>query len=397
MKIKLFTVCIAMSLLAIPTYAQSNNSGSKLLSDKRKAGSKSQVKEQISRMVTLDSCFKIDISKDGKERQLPFVFKFGKNIFVSYSEHHDAVMAYPVDAMMISRDNGKTWSEKITQPDFYLTSMFKKDGILYGIVYFTYPDSPTQERMVYWTSGDEGKSWVKHNGIVNASENKQFKTTDGIWGSILFHRGMKVMDDGSIRGVMYGHYDGDEKYRVVWAKSNDNCATWQIVSTIAAGFPVDSSNHAEGYCEPTFAKTHDGSILCVMRIGSYLPLYQSRSYDNGTTWSKPVVLPGLTGKSLESVDPNLVLMKNGILALTYGRPGTRIAFSDDGCGYHWDFSMDTYTKETTGYSGIVETGKDSLLLIADQGRTGAKEMAIWGRFIHVNVVSTGVTGYQTNK
>ena len=90
-------------------------------------------------------------------------------------------------------------------------------------------------------------------------------------------------------------------------------------------------------------------------------------------------------------------MKNGILALTYGRPGTRIAFSDDGCGYHWDFSMDTYTKETTGYSGIVETGKDSLLLIADQGRTGAKEMAIWGRFIHVNVASTGVTGYQRNK
>ncbi len=400
MKIKSFTLGIAMTLLAILTYAQSNDSGRVLLAGKRKAGHKSQVNEQVSRIVpkiTMDSCFKIDISNDGKERQFPFVYKFGKNIFVSYSEHPDAAIGSPVDAMMISRDNGKTWPEKITHPDFYMTSMIKKDGILYGIVYFTYPDSPTKERMVYWTSGDEGKSWVKHNGIVNASENKQFKTTAGIWGSILFHRGMKVMDDGSITGVMYGNYDGDEKYRVLWVKSNDNCATWQIVSTIASGIPVDSFNHAEGYCEPAFTKTRDGSILCVMRIGSYLPLYQSRSYDNGATWSKPVVLPGLVGKSLESVDPDLVLMKNGILALTYGRPRTRIAFSEDGCGYHWDFSMDTYTKETTGYSGIVETGKDSLLLISDQGRTGAKEMAIWGRFIHVNPGPSGVTDDPTNK
>jgi hypothetical protein len=394
MKIKSFLIYMAMALIAIQTYAQNNKSTMGLLASKSRTNRQNQ--KEVKK-ITLDSCFKIDISNDGKERQFPFVYKFGKNIFVSYSQHPDAKIASPVDAMMISRDNGKTWPEKITHPDFYISSMIEKDGILYGIVYFTYPDSSTKERMVYWTSGDHGKSWVKHSGIVNASKDKKFKTTKGIWGSILFHRGMKVMKGGSIQGVMYGQYDGDEKYRVVWAKSNDNCATWQIVSTIASSVPVDSFNHAEGYCEPTFAKTRDGSILCVMRIGSYLPLYQCRSYDNGLTWSKPVVLPGLTGKSLESVDPNLVLMKNGILALTYGRPGTRIAFSTDGCGYNWNYGAETYEDVTTGYSGIVESKPGRLLLVSDQGRTGDKALAIWGRFIDVYLKPIPISRFKLKK
>ncbi|MEO9004968.1 MAG: hypothetical protein ABI288_09535, partial [Ginsengibacter sp.] len=54
--------------------------------------------------VTMGDRFIIDSSVDGKERQFPFVYKFGKDIFVSYSEHIDEVVASPEDAMMISRD-----------------------------------------------------------------------------------------------------------------------------------------------------------------------------------------------------------------------------------------------------------------------------------------------------
>jgi len=343
--------------------------------------------------------FIIDSSDDGKERQFPFVYKFGKNIFVSYSEHIDKVVASPTDAMMISRDNGKTWKEKLTKQDFYITSMFKKKGILYGIVYFTYPVSSTTERMIYWTSDDNGKTWSKKEGIVKAPDGKQFKSdgTNRIWGSMLFHRGMKVMKDGSVQGVMYGHFEGDQLYSCVWVKSTDNCATWQIVSVIATGKPKGESAKAEGYCEPGFAIARDGSILCVMRIGSYLPLYQSRSLDNGLTWSTPVVLPGLKSKSLQSVCPDLLLMKNGVLALTYGRPGTRMAFSADGCGYNWNYAMETYEGETTGYSGIVEQNPGKLLLVSDQGRTGDKALAIWGSFLDVNMKPTDTTDTKLNK
>lgn len=340
------------------------------------------------RQVSMGERFTVDVSHDGKERQFPFVYKFGKNIFVSYSEHKDAVLASPVDAMMISRDNGKTWKEKITNPDFYITSMVEKNGTLYGVVYFTYPESPDKEKMVYWTSKDMGKTWTKHEGVVYAPEGRHFAVHRKVWSSMLFHRGMQVMEDGSIQGLMYGYFDGEEKYTSVWVRSDDNCASWKMSSIVATGPKIDTFSRAQGYCEPTFAQVKDGSILCVMRIGSYLPLFQCRSYDKGRTWSKPEALPGLSMEASQSVDAHLLLMKNGILALTYGRPHDRIAFSRDGSGYKWDGSLITYDGETTGYSGIVETAPGKLLQIADQGRTGAKEMAIWGRFIKVKMKKT---------
>jgi hypothetical protein len=198
---------------------------------------------------------------------------------------------------------------------------------------------------------------------------------------------MQVMDDGSVQGTMYGYFEGDSKYRVVWVKSEDNCATWNIISTVASGVPDGDFKKAEGYCEPTVARVADGSLLCVMRVGSYLPLYQSRSADNGLTWSSPVALPGLSATASQSVDPQLLLLHNGVLALTYGRPGDRIAFSNDGSGYQWNCSRVTRSEETTGYTGMVEAKRGKLLLIADQGRSGAKEMAIWGRIIKVDHAS----------
>jgi hypothetical protein len=338
--------------------------------------------------INMGKRFKIDVSHNGEDRQFPFVYKFGNNVFISYSEHKDAVIASPVDALMISRDNGKTWKEKQTNKDFYMTSMVEKKGKLYGIVYFTYPVSPHQEKMVYWTSEDDGKTWIQHHGVVNAPNEKQFKPIgNDTWGSILFHQGMRVMEDGSIQGVMYGHFKGDKKYSVVWVKSTDNCSTWNIMSIIASGVPEGYAD-AQGYCEPTFAKVEDGSILCVMRIDSYKPLFQTRSKDGGATWSKPVMLPGLSQKASQSVDPHLLFMDNGILALSYGRPSDRIAFCSDGSGYKWDKSIISYNGVTTGYTGIVEVEPNKLLLIADQGANwsqGIKEKAIWGRFININI------------
>lgn len=382
MKLRLAIICGAIALLISSASAQPTTSKK---SEVKKGATAAMISDPASGEIVMEDRFKIDTSTDGKERQFPSAYKFGNNIFVSYSEHPDAIIASPVDAMIISRDNGKTWTEKIHHSDFYLTSMVEKGGILYGVAYFTYPDSPQEERMIYWTSADMGKTWSRHDGVVKAPAGKQFRTMQSVWGSMLFHRGMQVMDDGSLQGPMYGFFDGDSIYTTAWVKSTDNCATWSVVSVIASGVPEGDYKKPDGYCEPTVAKTRDGSLLCVMRIGSYLPLCQSRSLDNGATWSKPVPLPGLTSTESESVDPELQVMSSGVLALSYGRPNDEIAFSTDGSGYNWDHHATTYIGDTTGYTGLVETAPGRLLVVADQGRLGAKEVAIWARFIDVHL------------
>ena len=74
----------------------------------------------------------------------------------------------------------------------------------------------------------------------------------------------------------------------------------------------------------------DGSLLVVMRIGSSQPVYQTRSTDGGLTWGTPTTLPGVASADTYSVDPDLALMANGPLVLSYGRPTTNLIFSLDG-------------------------------------------------------------------
>jgi hypothetical protein len=78
-------------------------------------------------------------------------------------------------------------------------------------------------------------------------------------------------------------------------------------------------------------RTVDGNLLAVMRLGSFLTMQSARSTDDGRTWSAPRLMPD----AAKSVEPDLCLMSNGILAMSNGRPGDQIMFSPDGNGKTW--------------------------------------------------------------
>jgi len=82
------------------------------------------------------------------------------------------------------------------------------------------------------------------------------------------------------------------------------------------------------------------------------------SEDAGETWSEPTPL------EFGSVDPYVVLMRNGVLACSYGRPGSCIAFSTDGgrtCSRHRVITPEP----GYNYNAIREVGPGRLLYIHD--------------------------------
>ena len=357
-------------------------------------------REQIFAFDGSAKSFEIDRGSSGKDhsaiRQFPFLFAFGDNVFACYSQHTDTYESHPVDAVSISRDGGKTWTEKVENEDFYLTSMVQlADGTLLGINYMDYYIDQHNSKVIYWTSSDMGKTWEKHIGNFYSEQKLRMKTSADDWASVTFHREMHVMADGSIQGTMYGYFDGDTEYRSIWVKSEDNGQNWSVVSTIAKEYNEKFNTKdtlVEGFCEPVSAICADGSILVVMRVGSYEPLYYARSYDGGKTWTTPKILEGIYDEEkIYSVDPELTLLSNGTLVLTYGRPSAKMLVSLDGCGYTWTNHYDFLLPTTSGYTGIREVEPGKLLVIGDTGTShGAPDkFSIWGRFLTLDYAPGG--------
>lgn len=353
---------------------------------------------------TQEDAFYIDRTQGGNVsegadsviRQFPYLYAFDNTVIVTYSQHTDSHVLHPYDAMMISFDGGRTWGEKKIDQDLMLTSMVKRsNGQLYGIGYISYyVDNETIE-IYYWTSEDGGKTWEKNTGNISfagAPDTVKPGSAEGKWGSFLNYRGMIELPDGSLITTMYGRFTNDTQYRSIVIKSEDGGQSWHYLSTIASGSPVAGDgtvlSQVQGFCEPVMERCADGSVLAVMRVSSGdQSLYQARSMDNGFTWSTPEPLPGIQDQSkVYSVDPDLRLMSDGTLALSYGRPNEKLIFSLDGCGYQWsEDTMLTTRVGGSGYTGVREVAPSRLLVAGDIGASDvlAGNYGIWGRFIHV--------------
>jgi hypothetical protein len=315
-------------------------------------------------------------------RQFPFVYTFDNDAFVFFSEHGDSPTVHNVDGMRLSREGGANWPGYCQTNDFYLASLVRlEDGTLWGMSYVTEWIDSTNCSCFFQTSTNNGDTWTLHTGkVAFPKPAKGFGVSS--YGGFLFHRNMLLMGDGSLQGPMYGYYATDTKYRSVWAKSTDGGANWSFVSTIAQ----DNAIGSEGYCEPVVERCRDGSLLCVMRVDSTsYPLYQNRSTNDGLSWSTPTTLPGVNPDTTYSVDPDLCLMSNGVLALSYGRPDNKLLFSADGKGETWGYYRNIYSGKSSGYTGIRETSSGRLLMVGDEGANWQSPGAyrIWGVFVDV--------------
>ena len=150
--------------------------------------------------------------------------------------------------------------------------------------------------------------------------------------------------------------------------STDNGRSWTRRSTIF------QASKGDAVAEPVIEMNQNGEIVAVLRrdMGMQIPMYVLHSKDKGKTWTKPQTLFAF------GVFPQLLQLGNGVLALSFGRPGVWISFSVDG-GYSWtepqvvlEKGETSYAKLTSkrvrdkrtscGYTSMLPLTKDSFLI-----------------------------------
>lgn len=117
--------------------------------------------------------------------------------------------------------------------------------------------------------------------------------------------------------------------------------------------------------EPAVVRLSEQEWLCIARPDGHMSnLLQHRSLDGGKTWKFE--------RRLEegSVMPDLVLMKNGVLACSYGRPVSSVMFSLDG-GRTWRDHTVIADRASFNYTTIQEIAPGRLLFMDDAQLPGA--------------------------
>lgn len=264
-----------------------------------------------------------------------------------------------------SRDGGRTWESGTG--GFGVGAEELRDGTVIGLAYRCLPiaekaGSYAVERSMAFG----GAAFAKDEVTVVVPEAK------GAMGHALhvgplFMRSILERRDGSLVAFMAGWFKSDTALcpygrgrpysRSYLCESDDGGRTWRYLTTI--GYEEIGS---EGYNEGSMRRLPDGSWLAVLRTGNATdpkcqdnPIMWAVSRDEGRTWTRPQ----RTG--LEGCYPSLAVLRDGLVAMSYGRPGAKIAFSADG-GQTWGDVTCVDATVSSGYTDVVEL-EPGLLLV----------------------------------
>jgi hypothetical protein len=220
-----------------------------------------------------------------------------------------------------------------------------------------------------------GDDWVAEQAIVRLPG----EVRDVIEGVMPFpwHQQIVVAPDGALWSVNYLRRAIDGVLRPTWGavilRSTDQGASWDFWGEIpyVANTAADPGwAHREGFTEPFVSFLRDGSALCLLRTtdGTGIgPLYASRSRDNGRTWSRPEVFDD------RGVWPQVIVLGNGVMLASYGRPGLFLRASEDPAARNWGARVtvvppgDAHT-ETCSYSSLLPLNDETALIAYSEFR-----------------------------
>ncbi len=309
---------------------------------------------------------------------------------------------YPVDAQSVplppgqtsrelswrrSKDGGKTWQETPPWPSYGVyqspygeiiclsgrwCQIESGHGVMYSVASFHSKDNG-------YTFGQ--KKVLLYNipmlAKVDKCQHSKFERCANV------NHQMVMLTSGRLLASVQGKFEGDIKERTFIIRSSDIGVSWYYLSTVAFDLTKEGIRPL-GFDEPNLLVLPNEDILCFMRTGSKHgnPLYISRSKDNGKTWSHADPITDL------GVYPTACLMKNGVIAVVYGRPGDWIVFSADD-GHNWTNHTCINPEgpkayDCGGYDWVEEVGLDTLLAVYSRtSRDDCKISEMVGAYITV--------------
>ena len=305
---------------------------------------------------------------------------------------------------VVSTDKGKTWGMRHTAGAIYREAAYTRDpplsdGSMLVVAGYPLPGPGDDYRNLLTTScrlSAGGKTALYQWDVSIRLPQPAFrvKMYDKITGVasigpgrikeaafFMFNGTLLAAQDGGWVTTMHGKFENDRYMRSVVVKSDRSGKNWEFVSSITSDELVTAamefenetltSKRIEGFSEPRLVRLPDGRLFVVMRRGSNNVMYKAWSKDDGKTWTKPASI-GFRG-----VEPAMLRMANGALALCTGRPDTiAVRFSTDD-GESWGHAT-ALTKgfenpdsprgrgqKSTCYTGLVEVEPGKLLVVYD--------------------------------
>lgn len=298
------------------------------------------------------------IARDDAHQTRPYLYDMGKGLLLmSVAQGPDAL--YEPYGLLRSTDAGKTWSpipglDKLdTTP---LPILRRPDGSILGASRWTWlQDDGTLIGKTVRLDADATKFTMTDSRIVLPKEFIPEKRGD----VVICERHIWNDEDGGATMVVWsrktaklpdGHNNTERWSHLM--RSTDEGKTWNHFSTIGPGG------------EPAVVRLSPTEQTAVIRGDRDSLMQQMFSHDGGKTWTQPVKLE--VGKVL----PDLVLMSNGVLACSYGRPASCLMFSLDG-GRTWPSHHVISDKVGFNYTSIREISPGRLLYSHDAPKLGA--------------------------
>jgi hypothetical protein len=266
----------------------------------------------------------------------------------------------------LSQDGGRSW--RSGTGGFGAGGHQLADGSVLGMAYKCGPEDADTGwyPLDRYLSTNGGQSFEKGRARVFVPQAKP-AMGHGPYDGPIFMRSIVERNDGSLAALMAGWFESDTELcpygrgrpysRTYICESDDRGLTWRYVGTI--GYAHLGS---EGYNEGSMRRLPNGELLAVMRTGNERdfkcqdnPIMWSVSRDQGRTWTEPE----RTG--VEGAYPSLAVLSDGLVTMSYGRPGAMLVFSADN-GRTWTDHTLVDATPYSGYTDVVELAPGELLV-----------------------------------